>query len=264
MFVHTKVSLSLIALAALGLGVSQSASAADLPVKAAPVAVAPPPTWTGFYIGGHVGAGWGTADTQLNSLTNSVFGPVVGAPLPAAAASNSGSGFLGGVQAGYNYQMGPWVFGIEGDWTWTDISSNSPCGTGFLLGMSCSGQVNWTADLTGRVGVTIDKALVYIKGGAAWADVDHTITNTAVAPFGFSSTVSDTRFGWLLGFGTEYAVNRNWSVKAEYNFMDFGNESYTFTAPGVLIGGPLGSLTFGNTTVTEKLHVLKVGANYRF
>ena len=140
-----KKTLGLLATAAISLGASQMASAADLPVKA----VAPPVpvwTWTGFYLGGHVGAGWGTTESTLTGIT--VVPPLLG-PIPAFSlpiSQNSRSGFLGGVQAGYNWQSGWAVFGVQGDIAGMDVKGTVPC----IVILSCTSKSDWLATVSGR------------------------------------------------------------------------------------------------------------------
>jgi outer membrane immunogenic protein len=135
------------------------ASAADMAVKARPVVPPVVWSWTGFYFGGHVGAGWGTTESTITGLTAPVVVPFV-FPL----SQTSTSGFLGGVQAGYNWQAGWAVFGVQGDIAGADIKGTSPCLTVF----ACSTKTDWLASVTGRIGaVVLDRGLVYAKGGAA-------------------------------------------------------------------------------------------------
>jgi outer membrane immunogenic protein len=250
-----KSTLHFVAAAALGLGLVQSASAADLPTKAAPMYTPAPFTWTGFYIGGHVGSGWGTVESTVTSITAGGV-PVGAGALPFS--SHNVNGFLGGVQAGYNWQVGPtWVVGIEGDFSWSDINGTTPC----LVVLACKTKEKWLADITGRVGFTVDHALIYLKGGAAWADSDYSVTFT---PFligggpGFAATASDTRFGGLLGVGVEYAITRNLSAKVEYNYIDFG--SHNVTVATTVAGAPFTA----TSSIDQQMHLIKAGVNYRF
>lgn len=225
------------AIAAASLALVSGARAADLPAKAPMLAPAPVFSWTGFYVGAHFGAGWGTGESTL----------VFPAALPIS--SSNANGWLGGVQAGYNYQIGQWVLGIEGDFSWADIKSTTPC----LVAFTCSGKANWLADITGRVGVSVDRALVYIKGGVAWANTEYSFA----APIaGFGASTEDTRIGGLFGVGVEYAVSRNFSAKIEYNYIDYGSENQTFN----LLLVPVGV----TTSIDQSLHTIKAGANYRF
>src|SRR5262245_7911864 len=183
-----RYSLSLLATAAAISFSASVASAADLPRKAPAMLPAPPPfSWTGFYIGGHGGAGWGTNETSFNSIC-----PTGGTCIPLfgnAFAQTQINGWLAGGTVGYNWQVNPWfVVGIEGDFTWTDIKGTSPC-TFEGIAQSCSTRVKWTADLTGRVGFAVDRALLYVKGGVVWGRFDHAFSGIVPAgPPGFFFT----------------------------------------------------------------------------
>jgi len=106
----------LLGIGILGLALSAPALAADLPMKAAPLAPAPAvaPTWTGLYVGGHIGAGWGTIESDAN----------IAGVLTLPVSSHNTNGMLGGLQAGYNYQMGWAVLGIEGAWSWANVKGS--------------------------------------------------------------------------------------------------------------------------------------------
>jgi outer membrane immunogenic protein len=190
----------------------QAAMAADIPVrKAAAAPVYVPYNWNGWYWGAHVGYGWG----------------------------DDVDGFLGGVQTGWNYQSGNWLFGIEGQWSWTGIDGSfvTP-----LVAGPVTLDVDWIATLTARVGIVSDRWLWYLKGGGAWARAELNVPTVA--------TFSDTESGWTVGVGVEYAWGNNWSSKLEYNFIDFGDRSATFPA--------------GTLTADGHIHVVKLGLNYKF
>lgn len=219
-----KLSLSLLAAAAVAFGAT-SASAADLgrpAYKAPPPAVVAAYNWSGFYIGAHLGYAWSSEEA-----TDPVAG-LRGATDP--------DGFLGGVQVGYNWQVDRWVFGVEGDWSWTGVDGSTP-----LVG-TFSSDHNWYATVTGRVGYAWDAWLWYVKGGAAWADTEYR--------YNVFGTASDTRVGWTIGTGFEWALGPQWSAKLEYNYLDFGKDSFAFT------GGPV--------DVDTQVHLIKAGLNYRF
>lgn len=219
-----KVTLTLLTAAGVALG-AQAASAADMsrPVyKAPPPAVVAAYNWSGFYIGGHIGYGWGSEGAFDTAA-------LVGG-------STDPDGFLGGVQVGYNWQVDRWVFGIEGDWSWTGADGAT------VLGVPFSSDHSWYATLTGRLGYAWDSWMWYVKGGAAWADTEYTL-------LGFG-TASDTRVGWTIGTGLEWAIAPNWSAKLEYNYLDFSNDSFAF------VGGPV--------DVDTQVHLVKLGLNYRF
>ncbi|SHH66526.1 outer membrane protein [Bradyrhizobium erythrophlei] len=250
----------LVACAAATAGaLSASAYAADLPMKAMP---APEQiwTWTGFYIGAHAGAGWGTTETNLVSAS----GPgIPTTPFNLALAQNSRSGFLGGGQVGYNYQSGWAVFGIQGDIAGMDVKGTTPC----LEVIACTSKSDWLATVTGRFGgVVADRTLLYIKGGGAWMHNDQSATvSTAlvgggggiVGAAGALTSASSTSTGWLLGMGAEYAFARNWTGFLEYDYIEFQSKNVAFSvsaAPG----------DFLNASVVNKLSIAKVGVNYKF
>lgn len=241
--------------------VAGPALAADLPMKAAMMSPVPVYSWTGFYVGGFVGAGWGTSEVTLNSITN----PLINGGLPVIVnlpfTQVTSNGFLGGGQIGYNWQSGGFVFGVEGDFAGAGIKGTAPC----LAVFSCSSKTNWLATVSGRVGgVVLDKILVYAKGGYAWKNTDYSATDTAGILFapGATTSATSTRGGWLLGMGAEYAFARNWTGFVEYNYMDFGSKSVGFVYPAGAFGGaPAGT---ASASITDTLHVMKTGVNYKF
>jgi outer membrane immunogenic protein len=236
-----RLSLALLATAAF----SQFAVAADLPARAAAPAykaapmIAPVFTWSGFYIGGNVGGLWATKDWNLNPG---------GAPI----SSQSPSGFLGGVQAGVNFQAASWVFGIQGDYDWSSASGSAA--DLVAIGDTDRTRIRGLGSVTGRVGYALDRALLYVKGGGAWVRDDYDVFVTATgAP---AASASETRGGWTVGGGVEFAFAPNWSAFAEYDYYGFGTRANTFTAAG---GG-----TFGTADIRQKVSVVKGGINYRF
>jgi outer membrane immunogenic protein len=221
------------------------ASAADLAYRKAPPPPAPVSSWTGLYIGAHVGTGWGTTESEINSVSG-FGGGLAGFVLPVSQTQSNG--FLGGVQGGYNLQLGPVaVIGVEGDFSFTNIKGTSPC----VIVFACSTDHDWIATVAGRFGVTYDRALFYVKGGVAWAQTTYAASVNLGASF--TTSVDETRIGALFGTGIEYAFLPGWSAKVEYNYIDFGKDDYNFVA---------GPLTFG-TAIQEKVHLVKAGLNYR-
>jgi len=224
-----RFTLALAAVATIALGAT-AASAADLgqrPVyKAQPPMVVAAYNWSGFYIGGHLGYGWSKTDVHDH--------------LTGLSGSADPSGFLGGGQIGFNWQTGAFVFGIEGDGSWTNADGSRTFSNGAVVTM----EHNWYATLTGRVGYAVDNWLWYVKGGGAWSDADYTV----VGPAGGTGSRSGTRSGWTVGTGLEWALAPNWSAKIEYNYLDFGNEGIGAT----------------NFDVDTRVHLVKLGLNYRF
>ncbi len=188
----------------LALGTAH-ASAADIvrrqpPPAKAPVYVAPPFSWTGFYAGINGGYGWGTSDFSA----------------PFAPGSFNISGGLVGGTLGYNYQVNQIVFGIEGDVDASWIAGSAACG-----GFSCKTSNSWLGTVRGRLGYAFDRFMPYVTGGAAFGDIKTTVT-------GFGSG-RDTNVGWTAGGGLEYAVTGPWSIKLEYLYVDLGRGG---TVPG--------------------------------
>jgi outer membrane immunogenic protein len=222
-----KISALLAAVSLVAL--SQAASAADMsrPVYKAPPPAAPVWSWTGLYIGGHLGGAWGTDDFSTTAF---------GTP------GIDTSGFIGGGQIGYNWQFHPnWVVGVEGDIAWSGADGSATTGV-----LTVTSDHNWYATLAGRLGYTAGQWMVYGKGGGAWKDADYT---AAIA--GATSTISDTRGGWMVGVGLEWMFAPQWSAKVEYNYLDFGSSTYAFPAPGVA------------TSIDSQVNLLKVGINYK-
>ena len=231
----------------IGFGTAPKVFAADLPTKA-PVrkVLAPASGWTGLYIGAHIGGSFLKSDwTNTNP-------PGIGSD----DADINVSGFLGGGQIGFNYQIDRIVAGIEADGSWTSVNSTaSGCYSAFplLAPQTCKVEADSFATLTGRLGVTWDQTLVYAKGGAAWGHFKY--ENDCPACLSPNYSTSETRSGWTMGGGIEYALGNNWSVKAEYDYLDFGTKTLTFT------GIPGDTFT---QDIANRVQIVQVGANYRF
>jgi outer membrane immunogenic protein len=217
-----------------------------------PVFNAPPPpivvySWTGFYVGGHVGWGWDPVGWVHTHEGETHTG------------SMQGSAFLGGVQAGFNYQFAPnWVIGVEGQNSWTRINGFSAF-THDGEPHTVTSHVNWVATVGPRLGYAgLDRTLVYVKGGAAWADFayDHAHVHLVPAPHVHAFTGGENRTGWFIGVGLERAFWDRFSAKVEYDFIDLGSKDVT-----------LNSLEGGSSVVfnfAQQIHIVKVGFNYRF
>jgi outer membrane immunogenic protein len=212
------------------------ALAADMPPR--PYAKAPAYTapalvynWTGFYIGGHVGGAF-AGDNGLQS---------------------NDARFLGGVQAGADYQFAPnWVLGAEAQYSWLSGGTNN--NLIFPAGTVVNGRVaDQIGSVTGRIGYTWGPGLIYAKGGYAWRDGNTIgVANAAGVPQPFT-TSGNSKDGYTVGAGLEYLFAPNWSAKAEYQYYNFGNTTLT-TAPVDAVGA-----RFRNDE-----HSVKVGVNYRF
>jgi outer membrane immunogenic protein len=246
-----KFLLGSVGLAAM---IAGPAVAADMPLKA------PPPvaifSWTGCYVGAHVG---GKASDSDVSYGNSNFG--------GSGASATGkihmSGALGGGQIGCNYQWGTWVFGVEGDG-----SAVQSDGQGFetfagppsRLTFRDQTTEHWMATARARLGYAQDKWLIYVTGGGAWADLQTTVSPTAIAgPGSLAAIQKNTLSGWTVGVGAEYALGYGWSIKGEYLYMDFSSSNY-FNQTTPFAGGVLGT----DYNVRLRQSVARFGMNYKF
>jgi opacity protein-like surface antigen len=259
--------------------------AAKMPIyKATPAAV--PYSWTGFYVGGVLGADAGWSRENFGDVYNRSFfvpGGGVGDPGPRVA------GLLGGAEVGYNYQIGKWVLGVEADLTdsdtngsvaCTDLSSpgvtevilHPPSITGFpghpLWSTTCGAQASWIGAVTGRLGLASwDRSLFYLKGGAAFTHETFSATcNVPAAINGDAPSVScynpaghllnnlsagTNAVGGTVGLGTEFALTRNWSGKAEWDYTNFGSRNLVASDGTVMNSG-------------VSLNEVKIGANYHF
>ena len=213
----------------------------------------------------HVGGAWGTKEwSDPNVTVNPFFNGKVLLPtnFPDTTINNYGvNGFLGGVQIGYNYQSGVWVWGVEAQASWAGIRGADACP--FFFGKAtCKSNVDALGSFAVRFGGTIDRALLYVKGGLAWANETHKVSAPgSVDGFGaFSSEQKHWRWGGMLGAGVEFAFTNTISGKLEYNYMDFGTHTYSFdVAP---VGFPFSAVV--DTNIRQNIHLVKVGLNYRF
>lgn len=226
-------SLSLLGIAFF----AHTASAADLPRKAPPPApVVAAFNWSGFYWG--INGGWATGDADLSNASGTASFDIDG-------------GFFGG-QIGWNWQApgSPWVWGVEVDSAWADIGDSASTTFGATT-FTASSDLDYFGTARLRVGYAWDRVLWYVTGGVAWANNE--ISFGVTAPVGFAGvSSSNTHVGWTVGGGVEWAFADPWSVKLEYLFLDFGDESY-FGGPGA-----------GGFDADAQIHTFKIGLNYRW
>lgn len=225
--------------------IGSSAFAADLP-RPAPVYVSPPPparviyNWSGFYVGVNFGGGFSRQDTSL---------VVAGTGATVATGNVSPRGIIVGDQIGYNWQAGQWVFGAE-----ADFQGSLQKGDGTLNGggasVSYSSRLRWFGTVRGRVGMAFDRFLPYVTAG--WAFGRGSLDGTS-ASVQFNQDKSYS--GWTVGGGAEWAFLRNWSAKAEYLYINFGDGPTSLAATG-----PSVNITSGKLTT----HIARVGLNYHF
>jgi outer membrane immunogenic protein len=205
-----------------------ASSAADMrmPVKAAPMAV-PATIWSGFYLGAM--GGYGSENSaDFNGIDVGLKG-----------------GFAGGT-AGYNWQFGQWVIGLEGDAAWSGIKADANA-----FGIFVEDRVRSWGTVRGRVGAAFDTVLLYATGGYAWMD---NRINIAVPALLINLSDSNFHHGWTVGAGVEWMFAPKWSFKAEYLYRQFGGENY-FAGP--LLAGGFNSGTLG-------FHSGQVGVNFHF
>jgi len=195
----------------------------------------PPVTWRGFYVGGNIGAAWSTS-TLSDNLTTVSF-------------DRDNTGFIGGVQVGYNYQIGNLILGVEWDFDWTSIDASGTIGVPGIGPVHASADTEWISTLAGRIGLALDRTLVYVKVGGGWVRNEATITQLAT---GASLSASNTSGAWLVGAGFEYALAPNWTAKFEYDFLGLSDKTF----PGFA-----GTRGF---ELERDIQQVKVGINFKF
>ena len=224
--------------------------------------IAEPPRydWSGFYIGAHLGGGLQLSDIA-DPFAPSIYGDTVRTPGP-----------LAGGQAGYNWQYGKTLLGIEADVSWADFFGTNTCVaySGFYVSANCVADVDTYGTFTGRAGWLLGAdggTLIYGKAGGAWlySDVEASTNGDPGFP---STSGGGLRFGWTLGAGAERMLSARWSVRGEYDYLNFGSGG---------IATPLGSFQMVPspdpnlmvnvpsvpTKVSQDAHLFKLGINYR-
>jgi outer membrane immunogenic protein len=210
------------------------ALAADLPAqvfKAPPGSPAPVFSWTGFYAGGHGGYG----------------GTWISGTGAGGSAAGIQQGFIAGGQIGYNYQINSFVIGLEGDLSWSGIELKAP-----ISGGRVTIKDNYFATIGPRFGYAFDRTLIYGKAGAAFAQEEWTVTSLGAIANG-----TFNRSGWMLGAGAEYALWNGWSLKAEYNYLNFSSVHEVLHRVGG--GAPV---VVGEVKASS--HLGKFGVNFHF
>jgi outer membrane immunogenic protein len=202
------------------------------------------PVWTGFYAGAHAGGVWGDVDLK------DVNGGVAPGPF-----SFSASGAFGGGTAGYNFQRGNFVFGVEGDIGYMDLSgSRTIPSSDPAKAQNVTLDGGLYGDIGGRLGYAFAGTLLYAKGGFAFYDGEAKQVTTKP---GYKPTATNTFTGWTVGGGVEHYISRAWSVKAEYLHFDFGTEHGAQTS---ISDAPIGFVYKNSFDVTADS--VKVGLNY--
>jgi outer membrane immunogenic protein len=200
------------------------------------VPLPPPVTWRGFYLGGNIGGAWASSSLSDNQTTISF--------------DRDTNGFIGGVQVGYNYQIGNLVLGVEWDFDWTSIDAAGTITVPGVIGpLHATADIEWISTLAGRIGLALDRTLVFIKVGGGWVRNEASITQLTT---GASVSASNTTGVWVVGGGFEYALAPNWTAKFEYDFVGLSDR----TLPGFV-----GTRAF---ELERDVQQVKVGLNFKF
>jgi outer membrane immunogenic protein len=220
------------------------AFAADMAVKAPPPApVIAVYNWSGFYIGAN--GGWGQSCNCWG------FVNAAGTTISDGCADRSG-GLFGG-QLGYRWQTGGWVFGVEGQGDWADLSGTrvSTIAPAFSTHVKTDG----IGLITGQIGYAWNASLFYVKGGAAVTGNNASILSTASGVT--LASARSTRWGGTVGVGFEYGFSPNWSVGAEYDHLFMGNANNSFSVTNPIVAGAL-------NRISQNVDMVTLRINYRF
>jgi outer membrane immunogenic protein len=268
--------VAVVALTAVG---AVAAQAADLPTRKeapAPIFVPPPFTWTGFYVGLNAGGIWPSGSRNASILdTNPATAAFVTAGFPGGLGSQS-AGFLGGGQAGYNWQTGAFVLGVETDFDGSTLSKKfnnvgSPFAAatglgGDFLTVNGKNSLTWLGTTRARLGFVAtpdNRLMIYATGGVAYGGGNSQFsvfdaTHGAI----FSGTPSSSRVGWVIGGGAEYAVTNNITIKGEYLYADLGSTNFNTTQ------NIAATTFFPGVSATGKIawnaSIFRAGVNYKF
>jgi outer membrane immunogenic protein len=237
----------IIATLALAASVS-SLAAADMPLRQAPPPFQSAFSWNGLYLGANVGGGWSNTTNNFSTAAFPAF----------ASVDNHLAGAIAGGQVGFNWQQGPYVFGLEADLQWSGMRGglDAPCPPGLCAGLAASfnQRMPWFGTIRGRIGYAQTGWLLYATGGYAYARLE---THAFASAGGLSADIhnNENRSGWTVGGGIEVAFTQNWSGKVEYLYMNFGSRDQAFALTGLPV-------------VTDSLHlysnIVRAGVNYRF
>jgi outer membrane immunogenic protein len=247
--------LSFATAAALAVTIAAPAHAADLPLKTE-TPFAARFSWTGCYLGGHLGGGFAHKDitNPVQLVQDSFLGP--GSTDGIATVSPAPRGVVIGGQIGCDYQFAPsWVVGIEGAASGSTMKGSTT--VGLPLGNPDTALVQAKTDfltsVTARVGYAFDNVLLYAKGGVAMAGDRYDVTGPfANTPFGFVGL--ENRIGWTAGGGVEWAFSQHWSASIEYDYYQFGHSVIAMSDPT--------NVFLGNVDVRQNIQVVKAGLNF--
>jgi outer membrane immunogenic protein len=226
-------------------------------------------SWTGFYVGINGGYGWGNADTDFDP------GPTVhsfGALAPTTLNPDP-DGFVGGGQIGFNWQCNKWfVLGLESDFQGSDMEGqekvlNFPGVDGVSNGADAyifaHERTQWFGTTRGRLGFSpLCRLLIYATGGVAYGNVDYSADTNFFNGLTYPVRFEETNVGWTAGAGAEWALNRHWSIRAEYLYYDLGDANRTQFQ---LVGGlPTNSIFNVHYNFDTAAHIARFGLNFKF
>jgi len=267
-----RIALSCIFALVLG----QAAVGADLATKVPEIPRMAAPSWTGFYLGGHAGWAWTSNASATQTVTFSA--PAPGGLLSAPNSSNlDGDGPVVGLHAGYNYQVGSWLMGVEGDISGTKLSASqtSPVLTFFNVppictpaGSTCGSatlaeNIRWLGSVRGRLGYAWGPSLFYVTGGAAWANVSRNATmfNSLIPSSNFPVSATSNQLGAVVGAGYEWMLSSNWLLRGEFLHYMFKQSS---TLSNTLTIGAGNDFTANNSWSHFNVNVARLGLSYKF
>ena len=246
-------------------GLTGAANAADVLVEEA-IVLEPGISWTGLYVGLNAGYSWGDFDHTANVDPIDLI--VTDFPGFSGTFGADADGFSGGAQAGFNWQVNGFVFGVEADIQAANLDGrvsgtevfDLPIVGEVPVTVGASTELDWFGTARLRAGfLPTERLLVYGTGGFAFGRTTSTASISAVLPvfgeIGDETSSSDTRTGWAAGGGVEYAIDDNWSIKGEYIYTDLGEEEVFSFAEDPL---------FADLTSDVKFHTVRIGVNYSF
>jgi opacity protein-like surface antigen len=248
-----KLSLASVAIALSAIGAP--AFAADVPVTVAPPL--PAFAWTGCYAGGHAGGGSARkAITDPAQLVQDAF-LGLGSTVGVTTANGDATGYMIGGQFGCDYQFaGNWVIGVEGAVSGGDIKGT----TSIPLPLGDPGdsvlfttRTDFISSATVRLGLSIDRLLLYVKGGGAWVGDKYSAVGT-FQTVGFDFEGVDLRAGWTVGAGAEWALWENWSARLEYDYYDLGHRTVLMSDSVNAFSGPV--------DIRQTVQTVKLGLNF--
>jgi len=235
---------AILSTAAVASAIGMAAQASDLRGTLEPQGdPSAPVVWSGPYFGASAGYAWSASTDQLGLRGDQ----------PTGLFSQGG---LGGVEAGYNFQVSRYVLGVEAEFDLADIGNSKH---DQLYGDNFSSRLRYFGALRDRVGYAFDRALVYVDGGLAYGGLSSNVNGPILN--GSPYTFSGAAIGYTLGGGVEYALTNNWSIRGEYQFMDFGKND-----PANAAGAPYAGIAGGGwaTVRRDQYHIFRVGVAYTF